>query len=114
MRERLGQAASFRKVCEKPLHRRYPYITQMLGGFDGGLDELVVRNPRVVHGSVEGSVHACSNCLCGEAIERITGSHLVAFRGELGVEARRTRGAVENFAQEVTWCQSKHPDVFVL
>jgi hypothetical protein len=32
MWERLGQAASFRKVCEKPLHRRYPYITQMLEG----------------------------------------------------------------------------------
>ena len=32
MRERLGQVASLRKVCEKPLHSRYPYITQMLGG----------------------------------------------------------------------------------
>jgi len=68
----------------------------------------------VGHESVEGSVDACSNLLCGRALERMKGNHIVAFLGKLGVEARRTRGAVEDLAEEVARRQGEHPDVFVL
>src|SRR5215217_5359054 len=44
----------------------------------------------------------------------IAGSHLVAFCGKLGVEARRTRGAVEALNQELAWYHGENSDVFVL
>ena len=38
----------------------------------------------------------------------------MAFCGKFCVEARRTRGAVEDLALEVACRQGEHPDVFVL
>ncbi len=48
-----------------------------------------------------------------EVLDRIAGSHLVAIRSKLSVEARRTRGAVEDLASEVA-CRRGDPGVFVL
>src|ERR671913_600218 len=86
----------------------------MLWGDELPPDELVVCHPRVGYHGVVGSVEAGAYLISGEAVKWVARDYFMAFCGELGVEARRTRGTVEDRAQEVTWHQGEHPDVFAL
>src|SRR5918992_1390594 len=47
-------------------------------------------------------------------LDRIAGSHLVAIRSKLSVQARRTRGVVKDLAPEVACRRGEHPDFFAL
>jgi len=74
--------------------------------------ELVSCRLRVGYKGVIGSVDAGSYLICGKAVERIAGDHLVTFRRELGVEASGAASAVDDPAREVAWPQGEHHPVF--